>query len=151
MVCTELPRFGSADVYSYGIVLWEIATRRCPYEGMQPIQAAMKVLHESKRPDHALVPTSCPGACVNKSGFAAKLDNAQSVLHWFVHCGIRCTRGDDVGLLATPARETPNDATRHGANCRGSAREASATAIVASMKNGCGTVGLSYFLHDSEH
>ena len=37
-------------------VLWEIATRRCPYAGMQPIQAAMAVLHERKRPDHSLVP-----------------------------------------------------------------------------------------------
>jgi serine/threonine protein kinase len=48
-----------ADTYSYGIVLWEIATRRCPYEGMQPIQVAMAVLHENQRPNHSLVPARC--------------------------------------------------------------------------------------------
>lgn len=28
----------TADVYSYGIVCWELLTRACPYEGMSQIQ-----------------------------------------------------------------------------------------------------------------
>jgi hypothetical protein len=35
---------------AFGIVLWELATRRLPYEGSQPIQAAMAVLHQNRRP-----------------------------------------------------------------------------------------------------
>merc|ERR1711916_157767 len=39
-----------ADVYSFAIVLWEMATRQVPYDGMNPMQVGMKVLLVGLRP-----------------------------------------------------------------------------------------------------
>lgn len=59
-----------ADVFSYGIILWELLTRECPYEGMTPIQCALAVLNKDHRPE---IPMWCPPsltalikACVEK-------------------------------------------------------------------------------------
>lgn len=59
-----------ADVFSYGIILWELLTRECPYEGMTPIQCALAVLNKDHRPE---IPIWCPPsltalirACVEK-------------------------------------------------------------------------------------
>ena len=46
-----------ADVFSFGIVIWECVTGECPYDGMTQIQAALGVLNRNLRP---VVPKSCP-------------------------------------------------------------------------------------------
>jgi len=46
-----------ADVFSYGIILWELLSRECPYDGMSPIQCALAVLNRDKRPE---IPKWCP-------------------------------------------------------------------------------------------
>lgn len=48
------------DVYSMGIVLWEIATRLDPYIGITPIQVITKLLTEDIRPDLKSIPEECP-------------------------------------------------------------------------------------------
>lgn len=46
-----------ADVFSFGIVMWELFTGRCPYDGMTQIQAGLSVLNHDLRPS---IPSSCP-------------------------------------------------------------------------------------------
>ncbi|POM61197.1 TKL protein kinase [Phytophthora palmivora] len=46
-----------ADVFSFGIVVWEIFTGMCPYDGMTQIQVALGVLNHDLRPP---IPRSCP-------------------------------------------------------------------------------------------
>lgn len=46
-----------ADVYSYGIIVWELLSRECPYDGMSAIQCALAVLNRDKRPE---IPKWCP-------------------------------------------------------------------------------------------
>ena len=41
----------SADVYSFGINLWEIYTRRIPHANLSPIQAAVAVMKKGLRPE----------------------------------------------------------------------------------------------------
>lgn len=46
-----------ADVYSFAICLWECASRKLPYHGMNGMQAAMAVMHRGLRPE---MPSWCP-------------------------------------------------------------------------------------------
>jgi len=46
----------NADVYSFGLVLWQLITREVPFATMTPIQAAFSVA-EGRRP---VIPSSCP-------------------------------------------------------------------------------------------
>ncbi|KAL5715471.1 hypothetical protein ACHQM5_017284 [Ranunculus cassubicifolius] len=47
------------DVYSFGLVLWEMIAGAIPYEDMTPIQAAFAVVNKNLRP---VIPTNCPTA-----------------------------------------------------------------------------------------
>ena len=53
------PHGRKADVYSFGLVLWEMVAGAIPYEDMNPVQAAFAVLHKNIRP---AVPGDCPAA-----------------------------------------------------------------------------------------
>ena len=48
-----------ADIFSYGIICWELLSRQCPYDGMTPIQCALAVLNKNQRPE---IPKWCPPA-----------------------------------------------------------------------------------------
>lgn len=47
------------DVYSYGVVLWELLTRQTPWEGMEPAQIMFAVAAYDRRPP---LPSDCPAA-----------------------------------------------------------------------------------------
>jgi serine/threonine protein kinase len=46
-----------SDVYGYGIILWELATREEVYQGLETTQIIAKVANENLRPP---VPQDCP-------------------------------------------------------------------------------------------
>ncbi|XP_027345624.1 serine/threonine-protein kinase HT1-like [Abrus precatorius] len=47
------------DVYSFGLILWEMVTGTIPYEDMTPIQAAFAVVNKNLRP---VIPSNCQPA-----------------------------------------------------------------------------------------
>ena len=46
-----------ADVFSFGIILWEIATRQPPYRNLTAVQVGMQVAHNRLRPS---IPRNTP-------------------------------------------------------------------------------------------
>lgn len=46
-----------ADVYSFGIIVWELIAREDPYKGMPTFAVAHKVVHEGIRPE---IPEAAP-------------------------------------------------------------------------------------------
>ena len=46
-MCKRKPYGPKVDVYSFGLVLWELVSGSIPYEEMTPLQAAYAVVNET--------------------------------------------------------------------------------------------------------
>jgi serine/threonine protein kinase len=51
-----------ADVFSYGIIIWEILTRKTPYADMSQQQISFYVTVKKGRPDKSIIPHNTPPA-----------------------------------------------------------------------------------------
>ena len=49
-----------ADVYSYGVVLWEIICREPPFKNLRPHEIIARVVNDGARPDLNKIPPECP-------------------------------------------------------------------------------------------
>lgn len=52
------------DVYSYGIIIWEISARRTPYGDMTQQQIGFYVTVKKGRPDKSLISSDTPQALI---------------------------------------------------------------------------------------
>ncbi|KAK9684709.1 hypothetical protein RND81_10G227000 [Saponaria officinalis] len=79
------------DVYSFGIVFWEILTALTPFDNMTPEQAAFAVCQKNARPP---LPTECPAALSrlitrcwsSKPAKRPHFDEIVTVLETYVEC-----------------------------------------------------------------
>ncbi|KAF6173216.1 hypothetical protein GIB67_026911 [Kingdonia uniflora] len=58
----EKPYTKKVDVYSFGIVFWELTTALLPFQGMTPVQAAFAVSEKNERPQ---LPDNCQPGLAN--------------------------------------------------------------------------------------
>ena len=58
-VLSNQPYYLEADVYSYGIVVWEVIAREVPYNGINPMTIPMRVI-KGERPNLGQIPSTCP-------------------------------------------------------------------------------------------
>jgi len=54
----SMPYTDKADVYSFGMVLWELLTHEAPFAGMHPLQI-VRAIDQATLPD---IPHDCPSA-----------------------------------------------------------------------------------------
>ena len=56
-VIQQQPVTAACDVFSYGVVLWELLTHEVPYKGVEGLQVAWLVVAKEQR---LTIPSGCP-------------------------------------------------------------------------------------------